>query len=395
MTSIRITAAETLHCAAGTRVWAFLKLSTDEGITGWAEFTDGGYSSRGTHQVIERLASLVIGQDATNTNRVEAILRSATHEAEEGLNRRAAAAIVNASLDIRAKALGVPVAALLGGVLRSRLPLYWSHCGLGRVRMSQAGVHPPITSLNDIVTLGSEVHERGFRALKTNVILFEDGAATIYLPLWNGEGETSLELDRPTIEGLVSLIEAFHEGAGDGVELLLDTVWCVKGEGIGRLARRLAQTPLSWFEADTHDPAALIAARGNGQLRIVSGEALSGVREYRRFFDHRAMDIVKVDVAWNGMPESKRIADLAASYDVNVSPHNPMSHLMTHMSAQFGAALPNFSILEIDVDGVPWRDELVTPPVIDDGELVLPTSPGWGCDVNEEAIRAHPPNVAV
>ncbi|GGH42408.1 mandelate racemase/muconate lactonizing enzyme family protein [Microbacterium album] len=391
MPAVRITAAETLHAAAGTRVWAFLKLTTDAGITGWAEFTDGGYSSRGTHQVIERLAKLVVGQDAMNTNRLEAILHSATHEAEEGLNRRAAAAILNASLDIRARALDLRVADLLGGVLRDRLPLYWSHCGLGRVRMSQAGVHPPIRSLEDITALGTEVRERGFRALKTNVILFEDGAATLYLPLWSGEGETSLELTRPTIEGLVDLIEAFHAGTGDGVDLLLDTVWCVKGEAIARLARRLAQTPLSWLESDTHDPEALVAARGNGQLRIVSGEALSGVREYRRFFERRAMDLVKVDIAWNGLPESKRVADLAASYDLNVSPHNPMSHLMTHMSAQFGAALANFSILEIDVDGVPWRDELTTPPIIENGEMVLPDAPGWGCDVNEDAIRAHPP----
>ncbi len=392
---MRITRAETLHCAAGTRVWAYLKLETDEGITGWAEFTDGGYSSRGTHQVIERLAALVVGQDPSNTNRLEAILRSATHEAEEGLNRRAAAAILNASLDIRGKALGVPVAALLGGVLRDRLPLYWSHCGLGRVRMSQAGVHAPITSLADITALGREVRDRGFRALKTNMILFEDGAARLYLPLWTGLGETSLELEDRTVEGVSELIEAFHAGTGDGIQILLDTVWCVKGEAIPRLARRLARTPLTWLESDTHDPEQLLAARGNGKLKIVSGEALSGVRDYRRFFERRAMDIVKVDVAWNGMPEARRIADLAAGYDLNVAPHNPMSHLMTHMSAQFGAALANFSILEIDVDGVPWRDELVTPPVIEDGELVLSHAPGWGCEVNEEAIRAHPPTFEV
>jgi len=392
---VRITGAEVLHAAAGTRVWAYLKLSTDEGIVGWAEFTDGAYSSRGSAEVIARYAQLVVGLDALNTNRLEAVLFSATHEAAEGLNRRAVGAILNASLDIRAKAMGVPVAALLGGVLRERLPVYWSHCGLGRIRMSQAGVRPPIASLDEITALGTEVRERGFRALKTNVILFEDGAARLYLPLWSGLGETSLELEDSTIDGVVDLIEAFHAGAGDGVQILLDTVWCVKGEGIGRLARRLAQTPLTWLEADTHDPEQLLAARGNGRLKIASGEALSGVREYRRFFDRRAMDIVKVDVAWNGMPESKRIADLAAGYDLNVSPHNPMSHLMTHMSAQFGAALPNFSILEVDVDGVPWRDELVTPPVIENGELVLSTAPGWGCEVDEDAIRAHPPAVPV
>lgn len=392
---MRITRYETLHCAAGTRVWAYLKLETDEGITGWAEFTDGAYSSRGTHQVVERLAELVVGQDPTNTNRLEAILRSATHEAEEGLNRRAAAAILNASLDIRARAIGVPVSALLGGRLRDRLRLYWSHCGLGRVRMSQAGVHPPVRSLDDITALGREVRERGFTALKTNVILFEDGAAKLYLPLWDLYGDPSLELGETTIEGVADLIEAFHEGTGHGIEIFLDTVWTVKGEAIPRLARRLSQTPLNWLESDTNDPEQLLAARGNGKLKIVSGEALSGVRDYRRFFDRRAMDVVKVDVAWNGMPESKRIADLAAGYDLNVAPHNPMSHLMTHMSAQFGAALPNFSILEVDVDGVPWRDDLVTPPVIENGEMVLSDAPGWGCEVNEEAIRAHPPTSPV
>jgi L-alanine-DL-glutamate epimerase-like enolase superfamily enzyme len=48
--------------------------------------------------------------------------------------------------------------------------------------------------------------------------------------------------------------------------------------------------------------------------------------------------------------------------------------------------------MEIDPDVVPWYDDLVThPPTIADGHLVLPTRPGWGTDVNEAAVRAHPP----
>ena len=62
------------------------------------------------------------------------------------------------------------------------------------------------------------------------------------------------------------------------------------------------------------------------------------------------------------------------------------------MSAQLCAALPNFRIMEIEVDDVPWKDDLVTVlPRIENGELVVPTAPGWGTDVNEEAVRAHPP----
>ena len=48
--------------------------------------------------------------------------------------------------------------------------------------------------------------------------------------------------------------------------------------------------------------------------------------------------------------------------------------------------------MEIEVDDVPWKSDLVTvAPVIERGQLVVPTAPGWGADVNEEAVRAHPP----
>ncbi|RPH82717.1 MAG: mandelate racemase/muconate lactonizing enzyme family protein, partial [Candidatus Rokuibacteriota bacterium] len=62
------------------------------------------------------------------------------------------------------------------------------------------------------------------------------------------------------------------------------------------------------------------------------------------------------------------------------------------MNAHFCAVVPNLRIMEIDPDVVPWYDDLVThTPEIKDGHLILPTRPGWGSDVNEEAVRAHPP----
>lgn len=62
------------------------------------------------------------------------------------------------------------------------------------------------------------------------------------------------------------------------------------------------------------------------------------------------------------------------------------------MSAHLCAALPNFRIMEIDVDDVPWKDDIVTNvPEIEDGYLKLPQGPGWGVELNEDAIREHPP----
>ena len=62
------------------------------------------------------------------------------------------------------------------------------------------------------------------------------------------------------------------------------------------------------------------------------------------------------------------------------------------MSAHLCVTVPNFRIMEIDIDDVPWKDEILTRiPEIKDGQLKLPSGPGWGTDLNEEVIRAHPP----
>ena len=83
---------------------------------------------------------------------------------------------------------------------------------------------------------------------------------------------------------------------------------------------------------------------------------------------------------------------MAEGYEVNCAPHNFYGHLSTVMSAHFCAAIPNFRVMEIDIDDVPWKDDLVTVvPEIEDGHLVVPTGPGWGTDLDEDAIRARPP----
>jgi L-alanine-DL-glutamate epimerase-like enolase superfamily enzyme len=103
------------------------------------------------------------------------------------------------------------------------------------------------------------------------------------------------------------------------------------------------------------------------------------------------MDVASVDVIWNGFHQAKKIADLAETFEVNCAPHNYYSHLATFISAQWCAAIPNVRILEVDVDDVPWREELTTAvPQIEAGKLTIPAGPGWGADVNEDVLREHP-----
>jgi L-alanine-DL-glutamate epimerase-like enolase superfamily enzyme len=97
-----------------------------------------------------------------------------------------------------------------------------------------------------------------------------------------------------------------------------------------------------------------------------------------------------IDVPWNGFCESRKIATMAEAYDINVSPHNYYSHLSSYISAHLCATLTNVRIMEIDIDDVPWKDELVEPPLIEKGYMRVPTRPGWGADVNEKVAARHP-----
>jgi galactonate dehydratase len=98
-----------------------------------------------------------------------------------------------------------------------------------------------------------------------------------------------------------------------------------------------------------------------------------------------------VDVIWNGFHQAKKIADLAETFEVNCAPHNYYSHLATFISAQWCAAIPNVRILEVDVDDVPWREELTTRvPEVAAGKLTIPSGPGWGVEVNEDVLAEHP-----
>ncbi|UUX94976.1 enolase C-terminal domain-like protein [Aquabacterium sp. J223] len=234
---------------------------------------------------------------------------------------------------------------------------------------------------------------RGFAALKTNPLRFTpDGVSMVYPGF--GPSPTAFELnpDAGTRRDMVALLEAFRDGAGPDTGLMVDLNFGVRPEALLRIARDLEPLDLTWLEVDTFDAAALAMVRAATATPIASCEALHGRRAYRPFLEQRAMDVAIVDAPWNGLLESVRIAAMADAYDVNVAPHNFCGPLYTLINAHLAAAIPNLRIMEVEVDDVPWKDSLLTvPPRVERGRLQLPTGPGWGADVVEEAVRAHPP----
>ncbi|MFV0297059.1 MAG: mandelate racemase/muconate lactonizing enzyme family protein [Hyphomicrobiaceae bacterium] len=391
---MKITRIKDLHADAGWRVFSFLKIETDAGVVGWSEYNES-YGSRGLTAVIMKLAETLIGHDPRPVEKITAALYARTRQAPGGLIQQAIAAIENALVDVKAKALGIPVAEMLGGPVRDRLRLYWSHCGSYRLNHAEAMGLPPVRNLDDIRSLGAHVRERGFTALKTNIFLFDGQAPEMFMPgFGRTPGGPELNPSRRIETALDRQLTAFREGAGDDVEFLLDLNFNFKTEGYIRLVRWLEQQQhrLMWVEIDSFDARALALIRRSITTPLASCESLFTRRQFRDYFEQGSMDVAIVDLPWNGVLESMKIAAMAEAYEVNCAPHNFYGHMSTLMSAHFCAAIPNFRIMEIDIDDVPWKDDLVTvPPVIENGHLVLPTGPGWGADINEEAVRRHPP----
>jgi L-alanine-DL-glutamate epimerase-like enolase superfamily enzyme len=391
---MRIESLKTLHADGGRRAFDFVKLTTDDGLVGWSEYNET-FGGAGLTALIERLAPTLIGKDPRAHEAHVALMQAIRRTAAGGVVQQAIGAIENALLDVKARALGIPIYELLGGPVRDRIRVYWSHCGTYRVGWWQELGLPPVRTLDDVVRLGREVVSRGYTALKTNVMLLGDQARLHNPGFARGEGFPELNPDRHVLAAARDQLAAFREGAGLDVDILVDLNFNFKTEGFLKVARAIAPFDILWVEIDSRSPSGLRYIRERSEIPVASGECLFGRRDYRPFLERDAMDVAIIDIPWNGIGESVKIASMADAYEVNVAPHNFYSHLATMMSAHFAAVVPNLRIMEFDPETVAWQDDLVTrAPRIEAGHLLLPTGPGWGTEVDEAAVRAHPPKAS-
>lgn len=388
--SLKIKAVDLLSCDAGWRNYHFVKVTTDSGIVGWSEF-DEGFGAPGVGAAIQRLSVRVIGQNAGQHERIFAELYAATRPAAGGVVALAMGAIENALLDAKAKHLGVPCYELLGGKIRDRIRVYWSHCATWRINHPD-WYKPAITDLDGVKRIGREVREKKFTALKTNIFAYTDGKPKGWRPGFGVPFEPELNVDRKVLRDLRMHLEAIRDGAGPDVDLLLDLNFNAKTEGYLKILRAIADLDMFWVEIDSYNPEGLAYIRSHSPHPISSCETLLGLRAFKPYFAGQAMDVAIVDTPWNGVWQSMKIANAAEAYEVNVAPHNFYGHLCTMMNAHFSAAVPNLRIMEVDIDRLAWDHELFTHvPEFVDGFLVLPDCPGWGTEPNEEGLRAHPP----
>ena len=387
---MRIERVQAIHCDAGWRPWTFVRVETDSGLVGWGECSD----TRNPHGIsgcVRDFEGLLLGQDPRHIQRLYWDMLRASRQNLGGVSHKAIAGVELALWDITAKALGVPVYALLGGPLRDRVPLYWSHCGTTRARYGEALGLPPLRTYDDVVALGKEVVARGFGALKTNIVIPGEPATTYFPGFDRGFSGTDGVVTDDILERIEHLIEAFTEGVGPNVQIALDLNYNFRPQGVIKIGRRLERFNMQWLEYDAWDPEVLLEVKAAIPQPLASGESLVSTRQYHRFLATHAMDTAIIDVPWNGFGQAYVIGQMADAYERTVAPHNYYSHLADLHAIHLCAVLPNVRIMEIDIDDVPWKRTLVTaPPIIESGFMRVPTAPGWGADIDEAVLRAHP-----
>lgn len=395
---MRIVDINVLRADGGWRAYSFLKISTDEGLEGWSEFVEGSWSP-GLADVIMNLGRTIVGEDPRSYSRISSICHAVTRFAPGGLNHQSIAAIENACLDIASKACNMSVSSYLGGPLRKEIKLYWTHCGTFRLTYPDIfeGIigNKPLRTLDDYYNLGKEALDRGFNAVKTNPVIFNrDSKPELLNPGFLKHGlDLSRSINASHRAAILEPIKALKEGLGEESDLFLDFNFGLSIDSLIKVAKDLEFLEPAWIEFDLHNPEALADIRSKSGIPIASLESIYGRKGYLPYLQSGSVDVVIIDVLWNGLREALRIAELAETFELNVAPHNFYGPLGDLITAHFSASVPGLSIMEIEADDMPWKYQLLTnEPVIKDGCFYIPEGPGWGADIDEDKIREHPWN---
>lgn len=362
---MKITGLSTTIVDAFRANFVFVRVTTDAGISGVGEGTLE-MREKSVAAAIEELGRYLVGKDPFAVeHHVETMSRDG-YWRTGAVMRSAISAVEAAMLDIKGKALDVPVYELLGGAHRTKVRCY--------ANAWFVGAREP----DDFARKAEAALEMGFRALK-----------------WDPFGTHYLQMDRAQRRRSAAIVRAVRDAVGPEVELLI--------EGHGRLdvptaiavAHDLAPFEPSWFEEPVPPESidAVAEVRRRSPIPIATGERYYEPVRFAELLAKEAVDVLQPDVCHvGGLTEAKKIAAMAHLAFKPVAPHNPMGPIGNAMTLHFAAAIPNFLMLETMATDVPWRAEIVPSEdlVLEDGWMEIPARPGLGIDFDDEACARHP-----
>jgi len=368
---VKITAVGTVVVNAQMRNWVFVKVSTDEGVTGWGEASTE-WKTRAVRGAVADLEPFIVGQDPARIEHLFQIMyrHPFFRAGVEGMS--ALSGIEQALWDIAGKVAGKPVYQLLGGAVRDRVRMY-DHLGGGQMEALYLQ-----DTAEQMAERARESVAAGYTALKVLVVpktLPLDG----HLPLRHAE----------------TLMAAIRDAVGPEVEIMVD----LHARTTPAMAIQYGEVlrPFRPFFLEEPCPPENVGgmadvARALPGIPIATGERLVTRWGFRELLERRACAVIQPDLCHcGGLWEARKIAAMAETYYVSVAPHNPLGPIATAAAVHFALATPNWLIQEAIRSDVPWRDAVVGGglPVVD-GYILPPAEPGLGISVDEEEAAKHP-----
>jgi len=369
---MKITAVKSFSVHPGWRKnLIFVKVETDSGIYGWGEAYSQYDRDTAVMAQLNALGPYLTGRSPFDIKHFTQFAFD-DYAARRGSVELwcAISGIEQALWDIVGKACGQPVYNLLGGKYREKIRVYangWSY-----------GMKEP----EDYARAAEKVVKAGFTAMKFDPL---PAPWRTYIP-------------KEHEKHAIRVVKAIRDAVGPVVDLLIEQHRRLAPMHAIRLDKQLAEFDLYWMEescqAEYPDELALI--RREIGVPMVIGEATYTKTGFRPLLEKRSADILNPDVACvGGILELKEIGAMAESFLVAMSPHNYNSTLVALASTvHVSATMPNFIITEYFLPFVDFCDK-ISPNQLKpkDGYIELPTAPGLGVDVDEEAIKNFPAKV--
>jgi len=343
--------------------WLFLKIDTDEGLSGWGEPVIEGKAATVAAAVREFEGYLIDKDPLKIEDHWQVMYRSYFYRGgPEAMS--AISGIDQALWDIKGKRFNMPVYEMLGGVCRDRLRVY-----------SWIGGDRP----NDIVSAAREKIREGFNAIKMN--------ATEEMHYVDSFAKINLVLDR---------VGALRDAFGYDLDIAVDFHGRVHKPMAKVLAKELDKYGLFFIEEPVlpQNNEALRDIAANTSAPIATGERMFSRWDFKNLLNDGYVDILQPDLSHaGGISECKKIAAMAEAYDVAVAPHCPLGPIALASCVQLDACTPNAIIQEQSV-GIHYNkgndvlDYLSDPKVFEykNGFIEIPTGPGLGIEINEEKV---------
>jgi D-galactarolactone cycloisomerase len=339
-----------------------VEVITDDGIVGWGTTSSPPVVSRAAIESV--LAPLIIGQDPFQS---EVLWTEMYHRVKDqgtkGVMIGAISALDTALWDIKGKALGQSVSALLGGRLRERVPAYATGFYFTQDE----------DQLRVIADEAVRFKEQGFTAMKVKL----------------GAG----------VDEDVRRVRRVRDTVGDDIVLMTDASRAYSLNNAVKLGRQLEEFNVAWFEEpiSPEDLDGYAELCRTLDLPIAGGEAEFTKFGFRDIIAKRALDIIQPEVGrCGGITEAKKIAAIAEAFSMPNQPHNSFSPIETAASLQMLAIVPDSPTsrntpppyLEIINVQNPIRDNLLTAPFqLDNGWVTISDKPGLGIEIDRSALR--------